>query len=297
MIEKDAEIMEEIQKFFKPASKQNPSYSFSASKLQSYINCSFQFYFRYVARLRPIEDVADQIDERMFGTLLHECMSELYGDIKILDKKTIEALRKKVADTVTTVAERLIPHKASLEFGKNLLLRKTAEQLIYKVLEADAKEAPLELLFLERKIHTTFPVGNRSVTLYGIIDRAEKINGHVRITDYKSGKVNSSTYKSTDELFASTDKRELFQLMFYNLLFTSSYSRAASAGIYALRDLTDGVRYMNGTDEPIAFEKMDEFKMRLTGLINEITDEKTPFRQTEDKERCRFCEFADICTR
>ena len=42
---------------------------------------------------------------------------------------------------------------------------------------------------------------------------------------------------------------------------------------------------------------MNEFKNRLGELINEITDEKTPFVQTEDKERCRFCEFADICTR
>ena len=298
VIEKDADITEELQKFFIPAGKHNASSSFSASKLLTYINCPAQFYFRYIAHLRPTEDVADDIDERTFGTLLHESMHELYGDIKILDKKTIEELRKKVSGTVSSVFAKLIPQKASLLYGKNLLLKKTAEELIYKLLEADAKEAPLELLFLERKVHATFSLGNgKSVNLYGIIDRAEKVNGHVRITDYKSGKVKSTTYKSIEELFSSTDKKELFQLMFYSLLSSSFHSKPVAAGIYILRDMAEGVRHLNGDGLPVSQEKMDVFKVRLTDLINEITNEKTPFIQTEDKERCRFCEFADICTR
>jgi RecB family exonuclease len=298
VIEKDAGMMEEIQRYFIPAGKQNASPSFSASKLQTYINCPTQFYFRYIAHLKATEDVADEIDEKTFGTLLHECMRELYGDIKILDQKTIEELRKKVSSTVATVFAELVPQKASLLFGKNLLLKKTAEELIYKLLDADAKDAPLELLFLERKAHATFSLGNgKSVNLYGIIDRAEKVNGHVRITDYKTGRVNGIVYKNIEELFSSTDKKELFQLMFYGLLSSSFHSKPVAAGIYILRDMSEGIRYLNGDNTPVSQEKMDAFRARLTELINEITDEKTPFIQTEDKERCRYCEFADICTR
>jgi RecB family exonuclease len=297
-IEKDTDMVEEIEKYFIPQGKQNASSSFSASKLQTYINCPTQFYFRYIAHLRPTEDVADEIDEKTFGTLLHECMRELYGDIKILDKKTIEELQKKVSGTVASVFQKLIPQKASLLFGKNLLLKKTAEELIYKLLAADAKEAPFELLFLERRVHATFTLGNgKSVNLYGIIDRAEKVNGHVRITDYKSGKVNGTSYKNIEELFSSTDKKELFQLMFYGLLSSSFTSKPVAAGIYNLRDMSEGVQYLNGDSLPVNQEKMDAFKIRLQQLINEITDEKTPFIQTEEKERCRYCEFADICTR
>src|SRR5258706_6348171 len=287
IIEKDAGTMEEIQKYFIPAGRQNASVSFSSSKLQSYINCPAQFYFRYVAHLKAAEDMVDEIDERTFGTLLHECMRELYGEIKILDKKTIEQLRKKVPGTVSAVFTKMIPQKASLLFGKNLLLKKTAEELIYKLLKADEKEAPLELLFLERKSYAPFSVGNnKSVSLYGIIDRAEKVHGSVRITDYKSGRVNSVTYKNVEELFSSTDKKELFQLMFYELLFSSFNSHStASAGIYILRDMSAGIRYLNSDSTPVSHEKIEEFKSRLTGLINEITDAKTPFTQTEDKER------------
>ena len=299
VIKKDTEIMEELNKYFTPEGRQNASVSFSASKLQSYINCPAQFYFRYVAHLKATEDVIDEINERTFGTLLHECMRELYGQTKVLDKKTIEQLRKKVPDTISKVFAKLIPQKASLLFGKNLLLKKTAEELIYKLLKADEQDAPLELLFLERKVHAPFPVGkNKSATLYGIIDRAEKVNGFVRITDYKSGRVGSVTYKDVEELFSSTDKKELFQLMFYELLFTSFYPKeTAAAGIYILRDMSEGIRYLNNDNSPVSREKIDEFKSRLAALIDEITDENTPFVQTEDKERCRYCEFADICTR
>jgi CRISPR/Cas system-associated exonuclease Cas4 (RecB family) len=61
--------------------------------------------------------------------------------------------------------------------------------------------------------------------------------------------------------------------------------------------MAEGVRHLNSDNAPISYEKMNEFKTRLTELIVQITDEKTPFVQTDDKERCRFCEFADICTR
>src|SRR5262249_37798130 len=124
-IEKDAGVMEEISKYFIPAGRQNASANFSASKLQSYIHCPLQFYFRYVAHLKTTDEVTDEIDERAFGELLHESMRALYGEIKILEKKTIEALRKKVPAVVSAELEKLTPRHASLLSGKNLLLRNT----------------------------------------------------------------------------------------------------------------------------------------------------------------------------
>lgn len=297
VVEKDTEVMKLLDRFLKADDKANASNSFSASKLLCYINCPLQFYFRYVAGLKQTEDMTDEIDDKTFGTLLHESMKSLYGGIETLDEKTITQLREEVSKTVSGVFAEEIPQKASALSGKNLLLKRVVEELVYKILDADSEQIPIEILFLEKNIYAPFAVSEKmNVTLYGIVDRADKINGVPRVVDYKSGWVNSLNYKDVEELFEGTNKKELFQLMFYVLLFSSvSKGEIPSAGIYVLRDIAGGAQYLNGSELPINEEKVIKFKTRLSKLISEITDSQTPFTQTDDLIRCRYCEFKDIC--
>jgi RecB family exonuclease len=298
-IEKNSDVLKMLNRFLKPDGNKNASTSFSHSKLTSYINCPLQFYFRHVAGLKQTEDMTDEIDERTFGTLLHECMKSLYGGRKILDKKIFAQLKDEVPATVTGVFADVIPHKATALRGKNLFLKKAVEELVYKILEADSVQAPIEILLLEKNIYAPFTIGeNQNVTLYGVVDRADKTNGTTRIVDYKTGRVNYLGYKNVEELFSSIKRKELFQLLFYSLLF--SYERNGelpSAGIYVLRDMSAGVKYLNDNPMALLHEQVGEFRERLTLLISEILNPEIPFRQTEDADRCTYCEFKDICMR
>ncbi|HLG34571.1 MAG TPA: PD-(D/E)XK nuclease family protein [Bacteroidia bacterium] len=299
VVKKDTDVMKLLDRFFKADDKANASNSFSTSKLLCYINCPLQFYFRYVAGLKQAEDMTDEIDEKTFGTLLHESMKSLYGGIKILDEKIIAQLKEEVSKTVSGVFAAEIPQKAATLYGKNLLMKRAVEELTAKILDADIKQVPIEILFLEKNIYTPFSVSEKkNVTLYGIIDRADKINGVSRVVDYKSGRVNSLKYKDVEELFTGTEKKELFQLMFYVLLFASvSGGELPAAGIYVLREIAGGAQYLNDSSLPLAEDKVSEFKSRLSQLIAEITDSRIPFAQTEDIDRCTYCEFKDICMR
>jgi len=298
-VEKDTEVMKALEKFFKADDKANASNSFSASKFLCYINCPLQFYFRYVAGLKHKEDATDEIDEKTFGTLLHESMKSLYGGIKILDEKIIVRLREEVSKTVDGVFADVIPQKAAAQNGKNLLMKRAVEELVNKILDADREIAPIELIFLERNIYAPFQLSNhKNVTLYGIVDRADKVNNITRIVDYKSGRVEKMKYNDVEELFSGPDRKELFQLMLYQLLFASvSDGELAAAGIYKLREITGGALYLNDNPLPVSADSINEFRMRLSKLIEEITDVKIPFAQTDDEERCIYCEFKDICMR
>ncbi|MBK5286224.1 MAG: PD-(D/E)XK nuclease family protein [Bacteroidia bacterium] len=299
VVEKDDAVMKVLEKFFKHEDKANASNSFSASKLLCYINCPLQFYFRYVAGLKETEDMTDEIDEKTFGTLLHESIKSLYGGVKILDEKVILRLKEDVSKTVDGVFASEIPQKAAMLNGKNLLMKRAVEELVYKILAADLEQAPIEIFFLERNIYAPFSLkDNRNVTLYGIMDRADKVNGVVRVIDYKSGRVSGMKYKDVEELFAGPEKKELFQLMFYVLLFNSAEQNAKpAAGIYKMREISEGPRYLNDNPLPVSDDSVAEFRLRLGKLIEEVTDNKIPFSQTNDEERCVYCEFKDICMR
>ena len=52
--------------------------TFSPTSFYAYIECPLKFCFRSIERLRPEEEVAEEIDLPMFGTILHKAMELLY---------------------------------------------------------------------------------------------------------------------------------------------------------------------------------------------------------------------------
>jgi len=50
----------------------------SPSAINTYIDCSLKFYFRYIAGLKEPDEVKEEIDPAVFGRLLHISMNKLY---------------------------------------------------------------------------------------------------------------------------------------------------------------------------------------------------------------------------
>ena len=47
-----------------------------------YVACPLRFYFASVARLKPEDELTEEIDAPMFGTILHAAVHTLYGSIE-----------------------------------------------------------------------------------------------------------------------------------------------------------------------------------------------------------------------
>jgi hypothetical protein len=70
------------------------------------------------------------------------------------------------------------------------------------------------------------------------------------------------------------------------------------SGIYWLR-------HAEGKYEPLQKDKsdilsdatLDEFQAILNEILLEMVSESVPFQKTEDKERCKYCDFVKICAR
>jgi MoaA/NifB/PqqE/SkfB family radical SAM enzyme len=73
-------------------------------------------------------------------------------------------------------------------------------------------------------------------------------------------------------------------------------SRPVKAGLLAVKDLSDGIRFIN-EGEVISPEQFTDFENHLIGLIGEITNPGKAFYQTEDERRCQYCPYKEICHR
>lgn len=299
-----------LQKYSSPESR---SY-LSPSSITMWMQCRLKFGLRYVEQLREPEKVLEEMNEAMFGTLLHKSMQTLYAPwvgSEVGSELTESVLRQ--PDLIRqhideAFASELFhqPLTSAKEWisGRNLLIREVLFTAISKILEVDGKRAPFTLFALEKELSETRPVPGiaAGVRVGGKIDRIDRFDGSLRVIDYKSGKVESQA-ASVEELFSGKKERApLFQILLYaGMLARSEPAFSIRAGLYGLRNLFD-----KNFDERIFVNKESiesysriglAFDELLTQITGEIFDTENHFVQTENRTHCQYCPYNKICHR
>ena len=287
----------------------------SPTALNSYINCSLQYYMRYIANLREQDDLEEGIEASTLGTAVHYVLEKLYDSIKgqelsvdfinkiIKDKKHIEELfRKSIEDRFDA---------ESIKQGKNYLLYRVGLKLIDEFLKReianlqmmDDSGSAIRLLMLEGEMIHPLTISGTEVRVKGKVDRVEEDNGIVSVVDYKTGTPIGSSIKGDDiAQFASDPKyAKAMQLMMYAWLYWRSNGTPdirLRSGIYWLRNSTRGFDSLrlDGNDI-ITSAALLQFEGVLNGVLAELLNPEIPFTKTKDAERCANCEFVRICRR
>jgi CRISPR/Cas system-associated exonuclease Cas4 (RecB family) len=298
-IGKSQEIMAILEKYkIRDNTPSTYSKKLSASGIGTYINCSLQFYFRYIARLKEKEETEDYIEAAQFGKILHDTMKTLYEGPKILTKEFFSEAIRKIDDALDKAIAKEYPAWESNLEGKNLLLRNILRELIRKVLDYDKQSAPIEIKFLEADFTTPFTYnGTDAIWLYGIIDRVDKLNDTTRIIDYKTGKVEDRKPGSIEDFFADPKFKASFQTFYYGYLYNRKYAgEKITTGVYPLQKFSSGMKYYKD-GEPISTEEFKAFDKSLAAIISDIFNPAITFSQTTDHERCKYCPYKQICNR
>ncbi|MDE6374316.1 MAG: PD-(D/E)XK nuclease family protein, partial [Alistipes sp.] len=91
-VAKDPQTMARLERFVDPESKA----TLSPTAFFRYVACPLRFYFHSVARLAAENEVAEEVDAPMFGTILHAAAQKLYGRIvgESHPGATLQALRR-----------------------------------------------------------------------------------------------------------------------------------------------------------------------------------------------------------
>jgi hypothetical protein len=197
VVEKTPEMMETIL-----------SRTYSPSSIQNYISCPMKFYYASVAKLKKDQEVAEQMDSSMIGTVYHntmwalmtseemmlslEPMDKLQNDIPNQQYKITKDYLKSWIDReedIKTKVETLMCQAMGVDevTGRNLVIRNVIVKYVLKTLQRDIEllenrgEEHFTIIGLERKCS----IDVYGLNFYGVMDRVDRIGdgGPIRIVD------------------------------------------------------------------------------------------------------------------
>lgn len=285
----------------------------SASSLQSYLYCPAKFYYSFIKRLSTEEEVLEAMDAGALGTVYHGTMQALYEPFedKCLTVADLDGMLKDRKAVKALVRQTILKKMQTVDVtGRDLVVEEVIVEYVLRTLRHDREllvssgSKGFDILFLEEKMLGTF----EGFKIKGYADRIDSyLGGEARIVDYKTGKVEQDDIDITDDnaadvvekLFGPTNNgrpKIALQLFMYGLLTQEQEKlrgRPVVNSIYSVSRLfTEPLE-----DRPANAEFARLTRERLKDLFAEMTDPSVPFRRTEERKTCEYCDFKMICGR
>jgi ATP-dependent helicase/nuclease subunit B len=284
----------------------------SPTALNSYINCELQFYLRYIASWKQVDDIEESMEAGTMGSSVHKALEVVY-EVYIGKPLIAEDIAAHLKDT--SIIERTIKDylrkrfdEESIHTGKNYLLYQVCLKLATNFLKNELiriqanSSLHTSIVSLEQELSQTLTIAGYPVLLKGFTDRVERVAGVVQIADYKTGDTRKGKLDVTDmsTLFADPEYAKAFQLLMYAWLYARSerVTDGIRSGIYWLRDPEsryEGLSYQSS--EVLTTDVLVTFRAGLEQMLTQLLSSEGTFAQTTDIERCKYCEFARICGR
>ena len=314
-VAKDGEVMRRLERF---VDAESPA-ALSPTAFFRYVACPLRFYFHSVARLEADDEISEEVDAPMFGTILHAAVQTLYARI-VGEEHPGQTLRAMIrSGEVAAAVERAInenylqDERASAEdYTGNLLLVKdiVTRYLRGGVMPYDAAHDAFAVSGLEERVAYSFPfrAGERELEMKfgGIADRIDMLgDGALRVVDYKTGAPHLE-FDGVESLFTGTGKQRLsniLQTLLYSMILHHTRGCDAEPALYYVRSmnrpdyspqLDDKQLGVRGARYTLYRERFEEL---LRAQLAEMYDPAVPFRQCEDADTCKFCDFRIICKR
>ncbi|MFR9515377.1 MAG: PD-(D/E)XK nuclease family protein, partial [Rikenellaceae bacterium] len=296
---------------------ENPK-SISPSAINRYVACPMRFYFYHIANIRGGDALSEDVDNSMFGNILHEAICHLYesvikqGDTKqglnrllkdriVVEREVVAAIRNvcKVRDSVAD------DHLAGdLQLIKDIVVKYIADGVV-----AFDATSPIDFQTISvEKVYSyplELPSGER-IIIEGTLDRVDELSPNkLRVIDYKSGGKHLE-FKSIEALFegeGAERQGHIIQTLTYSMMLHHTLGVQVVPSLYY-------VRFMNQPNySPLLINKSidgdgiasyqsqsEEFEEYLKKTLAELLDRSTPFRQIDDKDgSCSYCDFRQIC--
>lgn len=201
---RDPLLLAELAAHKLPGRREEP---LSATSIEAYASCPFKFFLRSVLRVRELEEVDDEIDQRALGRLTHQVLERLFrrfldegrlplrGDAAELD------LAEEVCDDVIAEWRRTEPlgHPALFAVKERQL-----RQDVAALLRAEVDEPPSEGCQPAHFERPFGPLAFGEVWLKGKIDRIDLSPSRAVVLDYKTGRRESYRAQISDEALCVT---------------------------------------------------------------------------------------------
>lgn len=274
------------------------SLNYSASKVNTYLDCPAKFYFRYVLGLKEKKQIKDELEGADVGIFIHRILfgafRQFIGKKPVLDNAFRDNFVKLVDDTFNKELAKRMKSDA-------FLLKEVIDYKLRKFVESEKERPVKEIVALEKSLKGLVSLGETTYNFEAVVDRIDRlVDESILIIDYKTGGSDQMP-KNLEPLERAELTRELikkkvisFQLPIYLHLVKNNFKDdRIDAGLYDLRT-SELKRFCKDSDE--ASNKMNICMNSLEYMMNEITSPDVPFMADEThQEHCLVCPFFYAC--
>jgi CRISPR/Cas system-associated exonuclease Cas4 (RecB family) len=315
-IPKSAETTAALAKY---CQKENGK-TLSPSALNAYLACPLKFYFKYMAHIQEPDEIAEKVDNKLFGNLLHKSMEIIYRPWmgKKVTAEMIDRHYLHEKNALLTIIRQAITeeyYKTAVlppdfyENGDLIITQDILYQYIKQLLTVDRQQAPFVPEGVEMPFAHSVPLtidGQETLLRFGgIIDRLHRKDNGLYVVDYKTGHPDKA-FETIADLLGNDTKRQhpaVLQTMLYALMLHLEKQMPVTPLLYFLRN-----SYAEAVDFKIVDLSLKQpvsniadyaealyvaFKHKLT----ELFDTSLPFSQTADTKTCKYCPYTHICDR
>lgn len=233
--------------------------SISASQAETYETCPLKYKFQYIYRI-PVP----QNHTLTFGITIHAVLREVA-------RRVSSEIKTEITDAVE-LYEKFWNSEGFEGKTHEKNQKEKGERILREYLRINAYLLNQKPLFAEE----AFRLRVKDVTINGRIDRVDRIDGLVTVTDFKTGAPKDQKYANND-----------LQLSVYAIAMEEVFGLKAERLV--LSYLEGPIDRRTTRDEKI----LSETKKRLVETMNSILAQK--FSAKPNPMICHFCAFKNIC--
>lgn len=321
-------IFNEISDEAKKNLEEQKEKQYSASQLEEYAKCPFQYFLKRILQLKAVEEPTEELESFELGSIVHSILYEFYQTINqksvILsncDDETFRQAEKLIFEIAENKIEKLRLYSSFLFLERERILgiagnRKNS--ILYKFLEEERK---LKEGFKPKYFELEFgkfknsdddnynKIAIENVKIRGKIDRIDidESRDYYKVIDYKLGGKKPTKKDIETGISLQLPLYVYASKVLIEAELNKNYKPAAAI-IYSLKlnrnEFGEKLIHLSNSKNPTE-EELIKVNEELINICNEfipayvekISQGKFNLSLLEDRENkvCRFCDFKYIC--
>lgn len=264
--------------------------SYSPSSLNLYLECPVEFFFSRVMRMRQADTYDLDHSQGEFGTVVHDSLEQLYLPYvgKKISVQLVDEFIKQSGEMVSHFVEKHLTEDS--KHGMGLLMKeaalRTVQNFLRKEKELIAHQGEPTIVSLEETVTGEVEVAWKKVSITGKIDRIDRLEGQLRIIDYKTGSVADFSAMNEKVDYAKMPSAQR-QLLIYQWMVAQKEGihNFGKPVVVTLKNM-DWKAVNPGEFNPE--EVLGLTESFLQKILGEILDEKIPFVRNPEYRYAQF---------
>ncbi len=253
----------------------------SANAHQQIIRCPYQFFAARGLRLQAREEIAEKLDKREYGSLVHRCLQAFHTDIKALPGPFTLPLTNDHREPAIALLEEIsmaVFEPDQHQDFESLGLWRTWKALLSEVIDWEIEHARNWQTW-RTESDAAMHIGTTGIELFGKIDRIDLHGKQRALIDYKTGRA-----PEKKAILSGEDVQLVSYALLVESVVTATYLRLG-------KNVDDAL----SLDEETLSDLMPQMEKRLETVILSLQQGARLPAWGHEEFACKYCAMTGLC--